>query len=66
MMKLLRSLKSDKRGASAAEYALILAVMGGFVVGGTILFGTELSSGLKTSGDAISGAATTGAAIVNP
>lgn len=50
MIKLLRSLKVSKSGASAAEYALILAVMGGFVVAGTVLFGTSLKTSLTSSG----------------
>lgn len=32
MMKILNALKGNKSGASAAEYALIVAVLGGFVV----------------------------------
>ena len=50
MINLLRSLKASKSGASAAEYALILAVMGGFVVAGTLAFGTSLKSSLTASG----------------
>ena len=53
MIKLLRSLKVSKSGASAAEYALILAVMGGFVVAGTLAFGTSLKSSLGLSGTQI-------------
>jgi pilus assembly protein Flp/PilA len=34
MMKFLNALKSDKSGASAAEYALILAVLGGITLVG--------------------------------
>jgi pilus assembly protein Flp/PilA len=33
MIKLLKTIKSDKSGASAAEYALMLAVLGAVVVG---------------------------------
>jgi pilus assembly protein Flp/PilA len=54
MMKLLRSLKTSKSGASAAEYALIVAVMGGLVVAGAIAFGTGLNTAMDTSGQALS------------
>ena len=50
MIKLIRSLKASKSGASAAEYALILAVMGGFVVAGTVAFGGSLKSAMTTTG----------------
>ena len=50
MIKLLRSLKESKSGASAAEYALILAVMGGFVVAATVAFGGSLKSAMTTNG----------------
>jgi pilus assembly protein Flp/PilA len=49
MMKLLRSLKTSKSGASAAEYALIVAVMGGLVVAGSIAFGNSLQTSLNNS-----------------
>ena len=49
MMKILRSIKLDKRGASAAEYALILAVMGGFIVAATVLFGTSIQTAMTGS-----------------
>ena len=66
MMKLVRNFKNNTSGASAAEYALIVAVLGGLVVAGATAFGTSLKAGLTTSGTAISSASTTGAAAVNP
>ena len=39
MMKILRNLKTNKSGASAAEYALMVAVMGGLVVAGVTALG---------------------------
>ena len=45
MKKFLQKLLGDKAGASAAEYALILAVFGGAVVIGV----TALGAGFKTS-----------------
>ncbi len=53
MMKLLRNLKTSKSGASAAEYALILAVMGGFVIAATLAFGGSLKTSMIASGSQI-------------
>ncbi len=49
MMKLFK----NTSGASAAEYALMVAVMGGLVVAGSRLFATSLQDGMETSGTAI-------------
>ncbi|WP_156256141.1 Flp family type IVb pilin [Sandarakinorhabdus oryzae] len=51
MMKILNALKGNKSGASAAEYALIVAVLGGFVVAGATLFGGSLQTALGTTGN---------------
>lgn len=59
MMKLLRSIKVNTSGASAAEYALIVAVMGGLVVAGAVAFGGALSNNLVDSGTAMDGEAKT-------
>ncbi len=61
MMKLIRNLKKDTSGASAAEYALIVAVLGGLVVAGATTFGTSLKTGLTTSGTYLTSTATAGA-----
>jgi pilus assembly protein Flp/PilA len=53
MLKILNNLKKSKSGASAAEYALIVAVLGGFVVGGASLFGDSLGQNLKGSAEAL-------------
>jgi pilus assembly protein Flp/PilA len=53
MLKLLQSLKSNKSGASAAEYALIVAVMGGLVVAGSLAFGGSLQNAMSNSGQAL-------------
>jgi pilus assembly protein Flp/PilA len=53
MLKILNNLKNNKSGASAAEYALIVAVLGGFVVGGATLFGGSLNTAMENSGDAL-------------
>jgi pilus assembly protein Flp/PilA len=65
MMKLLRSLKTSKSGASAAEYALIVAVMGGLVVAGALAFGGSLNTTLDTTGAALEGNATKNATKIN-
>ena len=56
MVKLFRSMRACKAGASAAEYALIVAVLGTFVVAGTIAFGNSLQTALTKSGTALNGA----------
>jgi pilus assembly protein Flp/PilA len=66
MKTVLRNLKNNTSGASAAEYALIVAVLGGLVVAGATAFGGSLKDGLITSGGAISGASTTAATLTNP
>ena len=50
MMTFLKSLKGNKSGASAAEYALIVAVLGGFVVAGSVAFGGSLKTAMSASG----------------
>lgn len=54
MRNLFKSLKKSKSGASAAEYALIVAVLGGFVVGGATLFGQGLNTAMDNAGSALS------------
>ncbi len=66
MIKLLRSLKTSKSGASAAEYALIVAVMGGLVVAGALAFGGSLNTAMSNTGAAVAGRATTGSTQINP
>ena len=43
MMKLIRGIKNDKSGASAAEYALMIALVGGAI----ILTATALGTSIK-------------------
>ena len=50
MMNILNKLKGNKSGASAAEYALIVAVLGGFVVAGSVAFGGSLKTAMTSSG----------------
>ena len=60
MMTFLKTLKGDKSGASAAEYALIAAVLGGFVVAGATLFGGSLQGALTTTGSVLTSQASAG------
>jgi pilus assembly protein Flp/PilA len=53
MITILKNLKSNKSGASAAEYALIVAVLGGFVVLGANAFGTALNGAMTSSGTSL-------------
>ena len=53
MIKLFRGIKTDQSGASAAEYALIVAILGGLVVGGAAAFGGSLKTALSNSGAAV-------------
>ena len=57
MIKLIRNLKNNTSGASAAEYALIVAILGGFVVAGANLFGTSLKGAFTSSAGALNTAA---------
>lgn len=51
MIKLIKGIKGNKSGAAAAEYALIIAVMGALVVAAvTVLGGGITSAFAKTSG----------------
>lgn len=54
MLKLIKAFRRDEKGAAAAEYALILAVVGG---------GVAVAAGLL--GGAISGVMTRATAVIN-
>ena len=43
MMKLIKSLRSDELGAAAAEYALILAVVGGGIAAAALALGVKIN-----------------------
>lgn len=47
MKKLLKSLRRDELGAAAAEYALILAVVGGGIVTAAIALSTSISGAMS-------------------
>lgn len=49
MMKLLRSIKVSRSGASAAEYALILAIVGGGIVIAALALQGSISGALGSA-----------------
>lgn len=46
MKKLLKALRLDEAGAAAAEYALILAVVGGGIAVAALALGVSISSAM--------------------
>ena len=56
MMKILKALKSNKSGASAAEYALILAVLGGITLAGATVVGGGLTNAFADGAADLNGA----------
>ena len=57
MTKLLRALKTSNAGASAAEYALIISLIGVAIIVGAGLLGTAINGRLTTTAASITGAA---------
>lgn len=53
MLKTFAKLIKNNEGASAAEYALIVAVLGGLVVAGATFFGNSLNNTMTNSGKAL-------------
>lgn len=53
MIKTIRNLAKNTNGASAAEYALIVAVLGGLVVAGATAFGGGLNTAMDNNGKAV-------------
>ena len=56
MVNLIKSLLVDDSGASAAEYALILAIVGTAIAGASIILGGAISDAMQNASDCISGA----------
>lgn len=46
MIKLFSSLRINEAGAAAAEYALILAVVGGGIAGAALILGQDISAAM--------------------
>jgi len=66
MIKTIRNLSKNIDGASAAEYALIVAILGGLVAAGATAFGGSLNSSMSDAGVAIAGRTTSAATVINP
>ena len=49
MMKALRNIKNNNSGASAAEYALIIALVGVAIIAGATALGTSINGKLSTT-----------------
>ena len=59
MIKNIRNLKNDVGGASAAEYALIIALVGVAIIAGATTLGGAINNKLAVTGNTISNAAPT-------
>ena len=53
MKKLLKTLRLDEAGAAAAEYALILAVVGGGIAAAALALGASISGAMGRATTAI-------------
>ena len=53
MRKLIASYFSDESGAAAAEYALILAIIGAGIATAAVTLGGDIASALNSAGSAI-------------
>ena len=58
MSKFMSFLK-EENGASAAEYALILAIVGAAIAGAAIFLGTQIALAINNAGSCISSAGAT-------
>ena len=54
MIKFIRNFIRDDAGASAAEYALILAIVGAGIAGAALALGTTISDAMDDAGTCIS------------
>jgi len=54
-MRSIYSYLRSKKGAAAAEYALILAIIGAGIAAGIIILGEDISSALSSAGSVIEG-----------
>ena len=50
MTKFFKILRRDQAGAAAAEYALILAVVGGGIAGAALLLGQNIADAMGRAG----------------
>ncbi|MBA3862904.1 MAG: Flp family type IVb pilin [Erythrobacter sp.] len=54
MTKLIKNFLNDEAGASAAEYALILAIVGTAIVAGSLALGNAIGGAMTTAATTIS------------
>ena len=52
-MTFLKNLWTDESGASAAEYALILAIVGSAIVAGALFLGQSIATEMNEAADVI-------------
>lgn len=64
MLKFLNSFVSDESGASAAEYALILAIIGSAIAVAAITLGTVISNSMNKASNTIKTPATSTVPVV--
>ena len=53
-MTFLKNLWTDESGASAAEYALILAIVGSAIVAGALFLGSSIATEMNEAGTKVS------------
>lgn len=56
-----RHLRANSMGAAAAEYALVLAILGAALTFGALALGTAVTDSLETPSDCIAGTVNPGA-----
>lgn len=59
MAKFIHDFVADEGGAAAAEYALILAIVGAGIAGAAFYLGGAISTSIKGSADEMTGCTTT-------
>ena len=55
LMSLFNAFLKDESGASAAEYVLLLAIIGAGIIAGVSYLGESINTALTTAGDALTG-----------
>jgi pilus assembly protein Flp/PilA len=58
MTKFIRDFVRDESGAAAAEYALILAIVGAGIAGAAIYLGGKISGAMSNAGDCVENTST--------
>jgi len=66
MTSFVRDFLRDDSGAAAAEYVLILAIVGAGVAGGAWYLGNKITLALTSTGDLVSKCATTSTTTAAP